>query len=487
MTADQRDPVPDLAFQLLAAANYIDALGGVSKSYRAAIAAHETEQIQAPAEHTPADQNIEAAVDTELGIKLLPPIRVPAATAALIEKFAALEGVIVQSVVRDVLVERFSAQAPAEAHGEPVAWMYEHDGCHDEPILTMSRWPECSEPWNETPLDALALASHAIEKVWFDAVGTGNGEHSISEAARTRVEFAADALKLGLRLPGALRKTGVETPVCQVQPKAADKRGSVLVPLAVLEDASSSLGHYLSDRGWSDEDMQAMDNLDAYIARHKANAASNVQPKGTAARIRAEALEEAARQCEEVKAETERWACGADTGMYDHQAQGAENCAEAIRAFAAATATQAPAPAPEVDSDEKWEADVECITDESGTDYSVSIRGPGLRNPDYSDVWMKKRPAEQLVKWLNTSVLARFNVKGAAVGDAPGLPPPDAVAGYLPPPDGYAFAKETFRISEWMRPQTEGHAWTLEFYSRATVEHLLAAAGSRPPVQGIDR
>lgn len=30
---------PDLVFQLLAAANYIDALGGDSKSYRAAIAA----------------------------------------------------------------------------------------------------------------------------------------------------------------------------------------------------------------------------------------------------------------------------------------------------------------------------------------------------------------------------------------------------------------------------------------------------------------
>ncbi len=54
-------------------------------------------------------------------------------------------------------------------------------------------------------------------------------------------------------------------------PQAPDM---VSVPLTVLEDASSSLGHYLSDRGWSDEDMQAMDNLDAYIARHKANAAA---------------------------------------------------------------------------------------------------------------------------------------------------------------------------------------------------------------------
>lgn len=33
-----RDAAPDLVFQLLSAANYIDALGGDSKSYRAAIA-----------------------------------------------------------------------------------------------------------------------------------------------------------------------------------------------------------------------------------------------------------------------------------------------------------------------------------------------------------------------------------------------------------------------------------------------------------------
>ena len=102
--------------------------------------------------------------------------------------------------------------------------MYEHDGCNDEPILTAVRWPECREPWNETPLDALALAKHAIEKVWLDAVGTGNGEHSISEAARARVEFAADALKLGLRLPDALRKTGVESPLPKpAQPVEAEQ------------------------------------------------------------------------------------------------------------------------------------------------------------------------------------------------------------------------------------------------------------------------
>jgi hypothetical protein len=44
----------------------------------------------------------------------------------------------------------------------------------------------------------------------------------------------------------------------------------VRVPLEVLEAAESSLGSFCSDEGWSDQDMQNMDNLSAYIARHKA-------------------------------------------------------------------------------------------------------------------------------------------------------------------------------------------------------------------------
>lgn len=50
--------------------------------------------------------------------------------------------------------------------------------------------------------------------------------------------------------------------------------GFVLVPVEVLEDAATAIGHFLSDHGWSADDMQAMDNLDAYIAGHKANAAA---------------------------------------------------------------------------------------------------------------------------------------------------------------------------------------------------------------------
>ena len=44
----------------------------------------------------------------------------------------------------------------------------------------------------------------------------------------------------------------------------------VRVPLQVLKDASEALGNFVSDHGWGDTDMQAMDNLDAYIARHEA-------------------------------------------------------------------------------------------------------------------------------------------------------------------------------------------------------------------------
>jgi hypothetical protein len=44
----------------------------------------------------------------------------------------------------------------------------------------------------------------------------------------------------------------------------------VTIPLEVLEAAEESLGSFCSDHGWSDKDMQNMDNLSAHIARHKA-------------------------------------------------------------------------------------------------------------------------------------------------------------------------------------------------------------------------
>jgi hypothetical protein len=57
------------------------------------------------------------------------------------------------------------------------------------------------------------------------------------------------------------------------QPAPVALTEGVTVPMAVLEAAEASLGSFCSDHGWSNEDMQNMDNLSAYIAiaRHKAN------------------------------------------------------------------------------------------------------------------------------------------------------------------------------------------------------------------------
>ena len=57
----------------------------------------------------------------------------------------------------------------------------------------------------------------------------------------------------------------------------------VRVPLQVLKDASEALGNFVSDHGWGDADMQAMDNLDAYIARHEANRAAMLAAKEVSA------------------------------------------------------------------------------------------------------------------------------------------------------------------------------------------------------------
>ena len=54
------------------------------------------------------------------------------------------------------------------------------------------------------------------------------------------------------------------------QPKREPLTDDVQVPLRVLEAAEESLGSFCSDQGWSDMDMQNMDNLSAYIAQHKA-------------------------------------------------------------------------------------------------------------------------------------------------------------------------------------------------------------------------
>ena len=53
---------------------------------------------------------------------------------------------------------------------------------------------------------------------------------------------------------------------------------TITIPIDVAEAAAEALGNFVSDHGWSDSDMQAMDNLDSYIARHKAIRAELAKP-----------------------------------------------------------------------------------------------------------------------------------------------------------------------------------------------------------------
>lgn len=59
-------------------------------------------------------------------------------------------------------------------------------------------------------------------------------------------------------------------PAQDAQGSADVPAGFVLVPVNVLKNASESLGSFVSDHGWSQEDMDAMDVLDAYIAGNPA-------------------------------------------------------------------------------------------------------------------------------------------------------------------------------------------------------------------------
>ena len=56
----------------------------------------------------------------------------------------------------------------AQPQGEPVAWMYEHDGLvHNEqfkPLFYVNRQAGVQEPWNETPLYAEQPAPVAVER-----------------------------------------------------------------------------------------------------------------------------------------------------------------------------------------------------------------------------------------------------------------------------------------------------------------------------------
>lgn len=101
----------------------------------------------------------------------------------------------------------------------------------------------------------------------------------------TNTHIAAQARKAAdaMESPGFMADTAVLTdllrraaqaleaaPALDAQGEIGIPDGFVLVPAQVLRNASDSLGSFVSDHGWSQADMDAMDVLDAYLAGNPA-------------------------------------------------------------------------------------------------------------------------------------------------------------------------------------------------------------------------
>lgn len=123
-----------------------------------------------------------------------------------------------------------AAQQPAT--GVPVYWEWRHLSTHPDTV-DFGKWSE----WKRVE------ARSAI--------------HTIEDALAEFRAYIAQGYKYELR-------------ALYDHPAPSVPADVVRVPVQVLKDASEALGNFVSDHGWGDADMQAMDNLDAYIARHEA-------------------------------------------------------------------------------------------------------------------------------------------------------------------------------------------------------------------------
>ena len=124
-------------------------------------------------------------------------------------------------------------------------------------------WPAVENILDEYGLQAIdfvadfkaALAQPQQEPVfWYRPRSDGRYEGPIHNAVIEKVR----------------RESGGWMPLYTSPSASTATSEDVLVPIGILEAAESSLGSFCSNLGWSANDMQTMDNLSAYIAKHKA-------------------------------------------------------------------------------------------------------------------------------------------------------------------------------------------------------------------------
>lgn len=156
-------------------------------------------------------------------------------------------------------IQQAEAQQPTMP--EPVAWMLPRDGDDCAVFREPQDYPFAATGW--TP-----LYTHPAPSVpEFSRIA----KRKLDELQEQGFAITGYAIQRGTER-GFITDGGFvgwwrsnEAPGVQGVPD-----GDVPVPLQVLRDASEAIGNFVCDHGWGDSDMQAMDNLDAYIAQHTA-------------------------------------------------------------------------------------------------------------------------------------------------------------------------------------------------------------------------
>ena len=139
--------------------------------------------------------------------------------------------------------------------------------------LQCTRHGHCDHLMADQAIEALRTAIQQAEAKTGGPVGY---ENEMGEL----IKFPQPCIWMGADCPR--KKAIANTPDCYemlyTHPAPGVPDWYAPVPLQVLRDASEALGNFVSDHGWGDSDMQAMDNLDAYIAQHTATQAQKGQP-----------------------------------------------------------------------------------------------------------------------------------------------------------------------------------------------------------------
>ena len=180
---------------------------------------------------------------------------------------------VIDMLEKATAIQQAEAQQPAT--GEPVGWRNVIPGGRKTDEWESTRIADYNLGWNayrkavKTALEHLETSTQPLPSAWMYTLEYG-GTIADTKVSLRQLNYpfgvcGADYLRGNSDGISYVRQTPLYT-----HPAPSVPADVVRVPLQVLKDASEALGNFVSDHGWGDTDMQAMDNLDAYIARHEA-------------------------------------------------------------------------------------------------------------------------------------------------------------------------------------------------------------------------